>query len=276
MLETGKTELIHAVLEGVFYHLRWMLECQDKKLQTSNPIRFVGGGALSPVCCQMLADITGRTIETVKDTQYVGAAGAAGISGVGLGVIASLEKMKEFVPADQVYTPDEKAHEEYEPYYQTFKQIYKANKKIYNNLANPKEVKESDGSMLQAIKFALISASAGIVQAGSFAILESIFNMAWTPSYIISLALSVIWNFTFNRKITFKSSTNVPIAMAKVAVFYAIFTPVSTLLGNYLTGSLMWNDYIVTGLNMLMNMVLEFFYDKYFVFNDKNKKATEE
>lgn len=273
-LETGKTELIRAVLEGVFYHLRWMLECQDKKLQTSNPIRFVGGGALSPVCCQMLADITGRTIETVKDTQFVGATGAAGISGVGLGEIESLEMMKRFVPADVVYTPDEKTHQEYEPYYQTFKQIYKANKKIYNNLANPKEVKEGDGDLLQAIKFALISASAGIVQAGSFAILESIFKLSWTPSYIISLALSVIWNFTFNRKITFKSSTNVPIAMAKVAGFYAVFTPLSTWLGNFLTGSLHWNDFIVTGINMLLNMVLEFFFDKYFVFNDTEPEDT--
>ena len=96
------------------------------------------------------------------------------------------------------------------------------------------------------------------------------------PSYIISLALSVIWNFTINRKITFKSSANVPIAMLKVAAFYAVFTPATTMLGNYLTGTLLWNDYLVTGINMILNMILEFFYDKYFVFNDKNTKATDE
>ena len=274
-LETGKTELIRSVLEGVFYHLRWMLECQDKKLKTSNPIRFVGGGALSPVSCQMLADITNRTIETVKDSQFVGSIGAAAIVGVGLGEIDSLDILKEFIPTDVSYQPNEKVHSQYEPYYQTFKKIYKANKNIYKAIAT-KEVSKGDGSMLQAIKFALISASAGIIQAGSFAIFNSALKMAWMPSYIISLALSVIWNFTINRKITFKSSANVPIAMLKVAAFYAVFTPATTMLGNYLTGTLLWNDYLVTGINMILNMVLEFFYDKYFVFNDKNTKATED
>ena len=274
-LETGKTELIRSVLEGVFYHLRWMLECQDKKLKTSNPIRFVGGGALSPVSCQMLADITNRTIETVKDSQFVGSIGAAAIVGVGLGEIDSLDNLKEFIPTDVSYQPNEKVHSQYEPYYQTFKKIYKANKNIYKAIAT-KEVSKGDGSMLQAIKFALISASAGIIQAGSFAIFNSALKMAWMPSYIISLALSVIWNFTINRKITFKSSANVPIAMLKVAAFYAVFTPATTMLGNYLTGTLLWNDYLVTGINMILNMVLEFFYDKYFVFNDKNTKATED
>ena len=274
-LETGKTDLIRSVLEGVFYHLRWMLECQDKKLKTSDPIRFVGGGALSPVSCQMLADITGRKIETVKDSQFVGSAGAAGVIGVGLGEIESLEKMKDFIPSDALYEPDMEVHKKYEPYYQTFKKIYASNKKIYRNLANPNEIEKGDGSMLQAIKFALISASAGIIQAGSFALFNSLLKMAWTPSYLISLALSVIWNFTINRKVTFNSSANIPVAMAKVAAFYAIFTPASTFLGNYLTGCLGWNDYLVTGINMIMNMVLEFFYDKYFVFNDKKEENNE-
>ena len=274
-LETGKKQLIRSTLEGVFYHLRWMLECQDKKLKTSNPIRFVGGGALSPVSCQMLSDITGRTIETVKDSQYVGSIGAAAIVGVGLKEIDSLDNLKEFIPTDVVYTPDEEVHKQYETYYQTFKKIYKANKNIYKAIAT-REVSEGGESMLQAIKFALISASAGIIQAGSFAIFNSALNLPWSPSYIISLALSVIWNFTINRKITFKSSSNVPVAMLKVAAFYAVFTPATNWLGTYLTGTQGWNDYLVTGINMLLNMVLEFFYDKYFVFNDKDKKATEE
>ena len=133
-LETGKTELIRSVLEGVFYHLRWMLECQDKKIKTSNPIRFVGGGALSPVSCQMLADITGRTIETVKDSQLVGSIGAAAIIGVGLGEIESLDNLKDFIPTDKIYKPNMETHKQYEQYYQTFKQIYKANKNLYKNL----------------------------------------------------------------------------------------------------------------------------------------------
>lgn len=268
-LETGKTELIRSVIEGVFYHLRWMLECQDKKLKTSDPIRFVGGGALSPVCCQMLSDITGRTIETVKDSQFVGSMGAAAIIGVGLGEIESLDVLKDFIPSDKVYYPDMEVHKEYEPYYQTFKQIYKSNKKIYHSLSTGKV--SDNKELLQAIKFGLISASAGIIQAGSFAIFNSLLKMSWTPAYLISLALSVIWNFTLNRKITFQSAANVPVAMAKVIAFYAVFTPASTFLGNYLTGTLGWNDFLVTAINMGLNLVLEYFYDKYFVFNDKKE-----
>ncbi|MBQ0035892.1 MAG: FGGY-family carbohydrate kinase [Firmicutes bacterium] len=135
-LETGKTELIRSVLEGVFYHLRWMLECQDKKIKTSDPIRFVGGGALSPSGCQMLADILGRKIETVKNTQFVGAIGAAAIVGIGLGKIEGLDVLKEYIPVDAIYEPNMDIHRDYEKYYQTFKNIYKANKKLYENLQN--------------------------------------------------------------------------------------------------------------------------------------------
>ena len=135
-LETGKTELIHAVLEGVFYHLRWMLECQDKKLKTSNPIRFVGGGALSPIACQMLADITGRTIETVASPQNVGSVGAAAVTAVGLGIIDSIESVQNFIPASAVYEPDMVKHAAYEPYYAAFKKIYKTNSKLYRELAS--------------------------------------------------------------------------------------------------------------------------------------------
>ena len=134
---------------------------------------------------------------------------------------------------------------------------------------------KNNESIIQAIKFTIISFSAGLIQAGSFAILDSVIKVGWTASYLISLILSVLWNFTINRKVTFKSSNNVPIAMLKVAAFYLVFTPASTFLGNYLTGTLLWNDYLVTGINMILNMILEFFYDKYFVFNDKNTKATD-
>ena len=130
-LETGKTELIHAVLEGVFYHLRWMLECQDKKLKTSDVIRFVGGGALSPVSCQMLADIIGRPVETVASPQNVGSVGAAAVVAVGLGLIPDLGCVKSFIPATERYEPDMYRHEQYEKYYQTFKGLYKANKKLF-------------------------------------------------------------------------------------------------------------------------------------------------
>ena len=133
-LETGKTELIHAVLEGVFYHLRWMLECQDKKLKTSDPIRFVGGGALSPVSCQMLADILDRRIETVASPQNVGSVGAAAVTAVGLGIIPNLDCVQDFIPAAHTYEPNAENHRCYEPYYQTFKKLYKANQKLYKSI----------------------------------------------------------------------------------------------------------------------------------------------
>lgn len=81
-----------------------------------------------------------------------------------------------------------------------------------------------------------------------------------------ALVLSVAWNFTLNRKFTFKSANNVPIAMMKTLAYYAVFTPVSTIAGDYLAETLMWNEYIVTILNMLVNFITEFLYQRYFVF----------
>ncbi len=133
-LETGKPEMIRAVLEGVFYHLRWMLECQDKKIKTSETIRFVGGGALSDVSCQMLADILGRRVETVASPQNVGAVGAAAIVAVGLGVIPNLECIADFIPAEKTFEPDMEKHACYGPYFETFKKLYSANKALYKSI----------------------------------------------------------------------------------------------------------------------------------------------
>ena len=120
--------------------------------------------------------------------------------------------------------------------------------------------------LIRAIKFTLFSISAGVIEFGLFALLDGITTWDYWPKYIIALAASVIWNFTLNREFTFKAANNVPIAMIKVAIFYAIFTPVSTIGGNYLAESLGWNDLVVTMLNMLCNFILEFLYDKYIVF----------
>ncbi len=125
---------------------------------------------------------------------------------------------------------------------------------------------------LQAIKFTIFSLSAGIIQIGTFAIFNDVLKWKWWPAYLLSLILSVLWNFTLNRKFTFQSASNVPVAMFKVFLFYLVFTPLTTLSGNYLTSSLHWNDYLVTGLNMALNLITEFFYDKYIVFTDALKK----
>lgn len=127
-LETGKTELIRAVLEGVCFHLRWMLEQQAKKVKTSQVLRFVGGGALSPVTCQILADITDRPVETVPSPQNVGSVGAAAVMGVGLGLIPNLEAVGDFVPAAHTYLPNPANKVVYDKNFVVFQRLYKANK----------------------------------------------------------------------------------------------------------------------------------------------------
>ena len=118
---------------------------------------------------------------------------------------------------------------------------------------------------IRFIKFGIISLSAGLIEIGSFTLLTELTKMPYWPRYVIALALSVIWNFTINRKYTFKSSNNIPIAMLKVFCFYLVFTPLSTLFGNFLVSKKV-NDYVVTIINMLLNFVLEFLYQRYYVF----------
>ena len=129
---------------------------------------------------------------------------------------------------------------------------------------------------LRSLKFVLFSASAGIIQMSSFALLNELAQLDYWASYLISLVLSVVWNFTFNRKFTFKSTGNVGRAMILVALYYCIFTPLSTLLEHYLADTLAWNEYIVTFLNMLLNMVTEFLFQRFVVYRnsvDNNEKA---
>lgn len=137
-LETGKTELIRAVLEGVCYHKRWMLESSARKVTPSKVIRFVGGGALDDFTCQLLADITGHIVETVNSPQNVGAVGAAACAGIGLGLIPSFENIKDFIPAKKRFIPDLKVKEEvYDKGFEVFKRLYKSNKdnfKMLNSL----------------------------------------------------------------------------------------------------------------------------------------------
>ncbi|HOI84647.1 MAG TPA: GtrA family protein [Acholeplasmataceae bacterium] len=127
------------------------------------------------------------------------------------------------------------------------------------------EENKKQENLTHVIKFTLFSISAGIIQALSFTLLFEIAHLIYWPSYLIALTLSVLWNFTLNRKFTFKSANNIPIAMMKVAIFYAIFTPLSTWWGHELT-NINWNEYLVLGLTMVTNLVTEFLYTKYFVY----------
>ena len=132
---------------------------------------------------------------------------------------------------------------------------------------------------LRAVKFVLFSLSAGIIQIITFALMYNLIKIPWWPSYLTALVLSVLWNFTFNRRYTFKSANNVPIAMIKVAAYYAVFTPLSTMGGNYLEHNIGWNGNIVLIIVMSLNLITEFLYDRFFVFRktiDTNDVAKKE
>ena len=127
-------------------------------------------------------------------------------------------------------------------------------------------------NVVQAVKFTLFSASAGIIQALSFAILNETLVEAYSfnywVAYLPSLILSILWNFTFNRRFTFKSAANVPIAMLKVFGFYLVFTPLSTWLGDMAESSGV-NEYIVLAVSMICNLVLEFLFCKLVVYRNQ-------
>ena len=128
---------------------------------------------------------------------------------------------------------------------------------------------ESKKEIIRTIKFTVIAASAGVVQFGSFALMEELLHWTHWVSYLISLVLSVIWNFTLNRKYTFHSANNVPIAMLKLTGFYVVFTPLSTWWTAVLTGpSFGWNEYLVVIVTMVINFITEYLFDRFFVFGN--------
>lgn len=134
---------------------------------------------------------------------------------------------------------------------------------------------KSKDDLVRAIKFVLFSASAGLIQAGTFTLLNELLHWPYWPCYLIALVLSVLWNFTLNREFTFKSANNVPLAMLKVALYYCVFTPASTWWGTKLTNA-GWNEYIVLFGTMLVNLTTEFLFCRFVVYRgsiDTNARA---
>lgn len=123
-------------------------------------------------------------------------------------------------------------------------------------------------SIFQMIKFTLFSISAGVIQVASFSLLNELLKLDYWASYLTALILSILWNFTLNRRYTFKSAANIPIAMAKVFSFYLVFTPLSTVLGNMAENSGV-NEYLVLAVTMLSNFVLEFLFCKFVVYRNQ-------
>lgn len=132
-IETGKTEMIRAVVEGICFHMRWMLERQDikKEVKLADTIRFCGGGALGDVTCQILSDILQKNIEVVDSPQNVGAVGAAACIAVGLGLIPDLGHVKSLIPAKYTYHPNTENKDVYDRNFKVFKNLYKCNKENF-------------------------------------------------------------------------------------------------------------------------------------------------
>ena len=128
---------------------------------------------------------------------------------------------------------------------------------------------ESKKELLRTLKFVLFSISAGVIQILSCALLNEVMRIPYWVAYLVALCLSVLWNFTLNRKFTFQSAANVPVAMMKVALFYVVFTPLSTWWSAVLTEpayGILWNEYVVLIGTMLINFVTEYLYQRFFVF----------
>lgn len=134
-------------------------------------------------------------------------------------------------------------------------------------------MKENKKELLQVLKFTLFSISAGIIQIGAFALLEIFIKTYWIP-YLTSLLLSILWNFTLNRRYTFRSAANVPVAMLKILGFYAVFTPLSTYLGDLAEANGI-NDFVILVVTMLSNFVLEFLFCKFVVYRGKENTLGE-
>ena len=126
---------------------------------------------------------------------------------------------------------------------------------------------------LRFLLFTFFSISAGLIEISVFALLNEISEWSYWPCYLLALLCSILWNFTLNRKFTFRSAANIPVAMLKVLGFYAVFIPTTTLLGSYLADALMWNEYLVTGINMALNFVTEYFYQRHIVFGSSIDQA---
>ena len=142
-------------------------------------------------------------------------------------------------------------------------------------MENEKKTKDRS-ELIRTVKFVLFSISAGAIELGTFTVMYEVLHWEYWVAYLIALVLSVVWNFTLNREFTFRSASNVTIAMLKVAAYYAVFTPLTTLLGHYLEGTCGWDGMIVTILNMALNFVTEYLYQRFFVFGkslDTNKRA---
>ena len=133
-LDTGKTELIRSVVEGICFHMRWMLERQEQKIskyKKSSAVRFCGGGALGETTCQILADVLQRDVVVVESPQNIGAVGAAACIAVGMQLIPTIEDVKKLIPVKTTYHPNPENKAVYDKNFKVFQNLYKCNKENF-------------------------------------------------------------------------------------------------------------------------------------------------
>ena len=147
-LQTGKRQMVRAVVEGICFHKRWLLEAVENKVPKQSSIRFIGGGAKSDATCQILADVTGREVVTIKNTQNAGTIGATVVAAVGLGLSADFSRAKELIPTDAVYQPRPEYKKLYDRNFEVFKKLYDNNKKLFKTLNE--EVEHKSGTIVHA------------------------------------------------------------------------------------------------------------------------------
>lgn len=135
-------------------------------------------------------------------------------------------------------------------------------------MTNDTKKKKAKKEAIRSLKFVIVSISAGVVEIIVFTLMNELTDLKYWPCYLTALIASVLWCFTINRRYTFQSAKNVPKAMAMVFAFYIAFTPATTILGNYLAEDLLWNEYLVTGINMVLNLSLEYLYDTFVVYRN--------
>ena len=133
-LDTGKTELIRSVVEGICFHMRWMLERQEQKIskyKKSSAVRFCGGGALGETTFQILADVLQRDVVVVESPQNIGAVGAAACIAVGMQLIPTIEDVKKLIPVKTTYHPNPENKAVYDKNFKVFQNLYKCNKENF-------------------------------------------------------------------------------------------------------------------------------------------------
>jgi len=133
-LGTGKRQMIRAVVEGLAYNKRLLLDAQGRKVTTSAVLRFAGGGALADETCRILADVTGRVVEAVDDPQNAGAAGAALVAAWGLGLFPDLDTAASTVTVRGRFEPRAEHRAAHERNYRVFRRLYDANRALFQEL----------------------------------------------------------------------------------------------------------------------------------------------